>query len=113
LARVRAGNLCGDYRDHRLDSIQIPIVDGYEATTTIRGWERENHRRRTPIVALTAAVLEEATHRTKAAGCDAHITEPVRKATLLEAIRDAVEGNQLDDGRNDVANLKEETCRTE
>ena len=83
-----------------LMDIQMPIVDGYEATTTIRSWEREHNRRRTPIVALTASALEEAVHRTKAAGCDAHVTKPVKKSTLLEAIRDAVESNQSDDERD-------------
>ena len=46
-----------------LMDIQMPIVDGYEAASTIRGWERANNRRRTPIVALTASALEEAVHR--------------------------------------------------
>jgi CheY-like chemotaxis protein/two-component sensor histidine kinase len=96
-----------------LMDIQMPIVDGYEATSTIRDWERANDRRRTPIVALTASALDEAVHRTKAAGCDAHVTKPVRKATLLDAIRDAVEMNQLDDERVDVNNPKEATCLTE
>ncbi len=96
-----------------LMDIQMPIVDGYEATTRIRGWERENHRRRTPIVALTASAMEEAGHRTKAAGCDAHVTKPVRKSTLLDAIRHAMEGNPLDNAAGDLSNLKEETCRTE
>ncbi len=96
-----------------LMDIQMPIVDGYEATTAIRGWERANDRPRTPIVALTASALEEAVHRTKAAGCDAHVTKPVRKATLLDAIRDAIEPNQLDDQRAEVADHKEEICRTE
>jgi CheY-like chemotaxis protein len=91
----------------------MPIVDGYEATSTIRVWEVANSRRRTPIVALTASALEEAVIRIRAAGCDAHVTKPVKKSTLLDAIRDAVEGNQSDDERADVANLKEETCRTE
>jgi len=93
--------------------IQMPIVDGYEATITIRAWERANNRRRTPILALTASALEEAVHRTKAAGCDAHVTKPVRKSTLLDAIRNAIEENPLDDERADLANLTEETCPTE
>jgi PAS domain S-box-containing protein len=95
-----------------LMDIQMPIVDGYEATTIIRSWERANHRRRTPIVALTASALEEAVHRTKAAGCDAHVTKPVKKSTLLDAIRNAVEKNLPDDERADLANLEEETCPT-
>ena len=96
-----------------LMDIQMPIVDGYEATTTIRNWERENKRRRTPIVALTASALEEAVQRTKAAGCDAHVTKPVKKSTLLDAIRDAVEGDRSDDEPNNVGSHEEETWRTE
>jgi CheY-like chemotaxis protein len=95
-----------------LMDIQMPIVDGYEATSTIRVWEAANSRHRTPIVALTASALEEAVHRTKEAGCDAHVTKPVRKATLLDAIRDAVEAAPSNDGRTNVANPKEEPCRT-
>ncbi len=96
-----------------LMDIQMPNVDGYEATSTIRVWEVANSRRRTPIVALTASALEEAVHRTKEAGCDAHITKPVKKSTLLDAIRDAVEGGASDDEGTAATNLKEETCRTE
>jgi len=95
-----------------LMDIQMPIIDGYEATSTIRIWEVANSRPRTPIVALTASALEEAVHRTKAAGCDAHVTKPVKKSTLLDAIRDAIEMSALDDDEAVVANHKEETCRT-
>ncbi len=96
-----------------LMDIRMPIVDGYQATSRIRGWERANNRRRTPIVALTASALEEAAHRTKAAGCDAHVTKPVKKSTLLDAIRGAIEGSPLGDERADLINLKEATCQTE
>jgi CheY-like chemotaxis protein len=95
-----------------LMDIQMPIVDGYEATSTIRVWEVVNGRHRTPIVALTASALEEAVHRTKEAGCDAHVTKPVKKSTLLDAIRDAVEAAPSNDARANAANLKEEPCRT-
>ena len=74
-----------------LMDIQMPIVDGYEAVKRIRSWERDTHRSRTPIIALTASALEEAATLIIAAGCDAHVTKPVRKSTLLKAIRDAVE----------------------
>src|SRR6202041_2487882 len=77
--------------------IQMPIVDGYEATSTIRVWEGAHSRHRTPIVALTASALEDAAHRTRAAGCDAHVTKPVKKSTLLEAIRNAVETSQFEE----------------
>ncbi|HEY9159081.1 hybrid sensor histidine kinase/response regulator [Candidatus Binatus sp.] len=96
-----------------LMDIRMPIVDGYQATTRIRGWERANNRRRTPIVALTASALEEAAHRTKAAGCDAHVIKPIKKSTLLDVIRGAIEANPLDHQRADLIDLKEGACQTE
>jgi PAS domain S-box-containing protein len=96
-----------------LMDIQMPNVDGYEATSTIRVSELTNGRPRTPIVALTASALEEAVRLTKEAGCDAHITKPVKKSTLLEAIRDAIEGNPLDHEGTEATDLKEETCLIE
>jgi PAS domain S-box-containing protein len=96
-----------------LMDIQMPNIDGFEATSTIRVWEAANGRRRTPIVALTASATGEAMHRTLEAGCDAHVTKPVKKSTLLDAIRNALEVSALDDDRDAIANLKEETCRTE
>jgi signal transduction histidine kinase/CheY-like chemotaxis protein len=102
-----------DRFDLVLMDIQMPIVDGYEATRAIRGWERDHGRRRTPVVALTASALEDAADRTTAAGCDAHVTKPVKKSTLLKAIRDAVEENPSDDAAANLIDLKENICRTE
>ncbi len=73
-----------------LMDMQMPEVDGYTATRAIRDWERDHNQPRTPILALTASALDENLHCTQEAGCDAHITKPVRKATLLEAIHRAV-----------------------
>ena len=81
----------GDY-DLVLMDIQMPVVDGYAATRAIRDWEREHNRARTPIIALTASVFNEAVRLTRAAGCDAHLGKPIGKATLLRAIYEAVGG---------------------
>ncbi len=78
----------GDY-DLVLMDIQMPLVDGYAATRAIRDWEREHNRARTPIIALTASVFNEAIRLTRAAGCDAHVGKPISKAMLLRAIYDA------------------------
>ncbi|MGH7918136.1 MAG: response regulator, partial [Candidatus Binataceae bacterium] len=75
-----------------LMDIQMPVVDGYTAVETIRAWEREKRQEPTPIIALTASALDEAVQRSLAAGCTAHIAKPVRKATLLEAIKSSVRG---------------------
>jgi CheY-like chemotaxis protein len=62
-----------------LMDIQMPEVDGYAATRAIRQWERDHGRPRTPIVALTASAVDDAVRGTREAGCDAHVTKPVKK----------------------------------
>jgi len=69
-----------------LMDIQMPVMDGHAATRAIRDWERDNHRAPTPIVALSAAALSESFISSRAAGCDEHVTKPIRKAALLEVI---------------------------
>jgi signal transduction histidine kinase/CheY-like chemotaxis protein len=81
--------LANDY-DLVLMDIQMPEVDGYDATRAMRRWESERAQARTPILALTAAALEENIRSTREAGCDMHVTKPVKKNTLLAAIRSAV-----------------------
>jgi CheY-like chemotaxis protein len=66
--------------------VQMPEVDGLAATRMIRLWEKENHRVATPIVALTASALEEDVQRTLAAGCDLHLSKPIKKRVLLDTI---------------------------
>ncbi|MEI6314734.1 MAG: response regulator, partial [Syntrophus sp. (in: bacteria)] len=66
--------------------VQMPVMDGYTATRAIRSWEKEQGRERTPIVALTAYALKEDVQRSLDAGCDGHITKPLKKATFLNAI---------------------------
>ena len=69
-----------------LMDIQMPVMDGYDATRAIRLWEEENGVPRAPIVALTAHALAEEAARCVAVGCDAHLTKPIRKKELLSAI---------------------------
>ncbi|MGO9449877.1 MAG: PAS domain S-box protein [Candidatus Binataceae bacterium] len=73
-----------------LMDIQMPEVDGYSATRAIRRWEQKHNLPRTAILALTASALEENVRATREAGCDLHVTKPVKKNTLLQAIRDAI-----------------------
>jgi two-component system sensor histidine kinase/response regulator len=95
-----------------LMDIQMPIVDGYEAVRTIRRWEQANHKIRTPIIALTASALGDAASHTRDAGCDVHVTKPVKKSTLLDAIRHAVQPNHKAAGRSDPAHAGEDIWRT-
>ena len=74
-----------DY-DVILMDIQMPVMDGYTAVRKIRAWEEDNKRARTPIIALTASALDEAVRQIKQAGFDLHVSKPVKRATLLNAI---------------------------
>lgn len=69
-----------------LMDVQMPVMDGLQATTTIRQWERAEGRRPTPIIALTAQALTEEREKSLAAGYTAHLTKPIKKADLLKAI---------------------------
>jgi two-component system, sensor histidine kinase and response regulator len=67
--------------------IQMPVLDGFEATLRIREWERRHEMARTPIVALSGSVFEDSVRRIKEAGCDGHLAKPVKKAAIFEVIR--------------------------
>jgi len=70
-----------------LMDIQMPVMDGYEATKAIRAWERDHDLSPTQIIALTALALKEEAAKIFQSGCNTHITKPVKKTTLLEVLQ--------------------------
>lgn len=66
--------------------MQMPVMDGIQATAAIRHWEREHQRKPTPIVALTANAFKEDIDKSHEVGCTAHLTKPIKRKALLEAI---------------------------
>ena len=66
---------------------EMPVMDGYSATREIRTLGA------TPIFLLTAHALKEARARSCKAGCTEHLTKPIKRATLLEAINKFVPVN--------------------
>ncbi len=72
--------------DAILMDIQMPIMDGYEAIQKIRAWETENDRNPAYVIAFTAHAMTEESERIRATGFDVHLTKPIRKKRLLEAI---------------------------
>ena len=69
-----------------LMDVQMPIMDGLEATRKIREHEKETSRGRIPIIALTAAAMEEDRQACLEAGCDDFISKPVNLDKLTQAL---------------------------
>jgi PAS domain S-box-containing protein len=80
------------FRQSRYDLVfmdmQMPVMDGYRATGEIRAYEKSAGLPRTPVVALTAYALKEEVQKSLEAGCNAHVTKPVKKAVILAVIRE-------------------------
>lgn len=69
------------FRNHTLDLIlmdlQLPAKSGYEITYEIRRIEHEGQKPRTPIVAVTAFMLDDAAERCRKAGMDDCVAKPL------------------------------------
>ena len=68
-----------------LMDVQMPLLNGFQATSAIRELERERGSH-TPIVAMTAHALKEDEQRCLAAGMDAYISKPIDFMQALQVI---------------------------
>lgn len=80
LARSGSG-----YFDVILMDVQMPEMDGYEATRRIRGF-RDRSLATVPIIAMTANAFAEDRHSAFAAGMDSYISKPFDVSELLQVI---------------------------
>ncbi|MCG8392652.1 MAG: ATP-binding protein [Pseudomonadales bacterium] len=69
-----------------LMDVQMPVMDGLEATRELRRWEREKGRAPMPVVALTANAMDEERERCFAAGMNAHLAKPFRRQQLTRVL---------------------------
>ncbi|MBF0158040.1 MAG: response regulator [Magnetococcales bacterium] len=76
----------GKLYDLVLMDLQMPVMDGYDATREIRQWEQQKKRKPTPILALTAHTRKEDVDRSLQVGCNEHLTKPISRKQLLEAV---------------------------
>ncbi|HYI29728.1 MAG TPA: response regulator [Bradyrhizobium sp.] len=68
-----------------LMDIQLPVMDGYEATRRLKA---DPALRSIPIIAITSYAMGEDEKRARAAGCDDFVPKPYSPRLLLEKIRE-------------------------
>ena len=70
-----------------LMDIQMPIMDGYEATRQIRAIE-DTARASVPIVAMTANAFDEDRQKAMEAGMNGHVAKPIDIPRLMDTLKD-------------------------
>jgi two-component system cell cycle response regulator DivK len=76
---------CSERPDLILMDIQLPVLDGYEATRRIRAVAE---LKSTPIIAVTSYALSGDEAKTRAAGCDSYVAKPFSPRELLAKVRE-------------------------
>jgi two-component system, cell cycle response regulator DivK len=76
-----------DRPDLILMDIQLPLLDGYEATRRIKA---DPALRSIPVIVVTSYALSGDESKARAAGCDAYITKPYSPRAILAKIREYV-----------------------
>ena len=76
-----------------LMDMRMPVMDGLEATRTIRAMEREDAKT-IPVIALTANAFDEDVQRSMQAGLNAHLSKPVEPDTLYATLENLIRERQ-------------------
>jgi PAS domain S-box-containing protein len=84
----------GDEYDLILMDIQMPVMDGYEASRRIRSMS-DPHKAEIPILAMTANAFREDKHCAYEAGMNGHLTKPIQVEELCQAIEKQIEQNSI------------------
>jgi two-component system cell cycle response regulator DivK len=74
-----------EHPDLILMDIQLPVIDGYEATRRIKAAPESKH---IPIIAVTSYALSGDEAKARAAGCDGYIAKPYSPRQILAMVRD-------------------------
>ena len=83
-----------EHYDVVLMDVQMPEMDGFEATRTIRDKEKKlNPIPHTPIIAMTANAMKGDRERCLEAGMDGYVSKPVKRETLFTEIERVLENN--------------------
>jgi signal transduction histidine kinase/DNA-binding response OmpR family regulator len=79
-----------DSFDLVLMDLQMPLMDGLQATAAIREAEAGTSRR-VPIIAMTAHAMREDQERCLAAGMDGYLSKPIQSSTILSKIQECLD----------------------
>jgi signal transduction histidine kinase/CheY-like chemotaxis protein len=85
VAVARIEEVADGYYDLVFMDIQMPVMNGYEATRAIRSLDRE-YTRKLPIVAMTANAFAEDVHASTGSGMNAHISKPIEMDALRKVL---------------------------
>ena len=80
-----------DEFDLILMDVQMPRLNGYEATKRIRSMI-DPHKAKIPIVAMTANAFEEDKRQALETGMNAHIAKPIEISKLMETLNGVFKG---------------------
>ncbi len=75
----------------------MPVMDGYQATQAIREWEAKNSLPRTPIIAMTANVLQSDREKCLQAGMDDYLSKPIQLQKVIDILQQWIPTLQQDD----------------
>ena len=78
------------YYDAVLMDVRMPVMDGLEATATLRALDREDAKT-VPIIAMTANAFDDDVQRSLQAGMSAHLSKPVEPERLFETLDKLIE----------------------
>jgi two-component system, sensor histidine kinase len=96
---------CAHSFDLVLMDVEMPVLNGYQATAEIRAQQAASGMR-TPIWALTAHVPGDGDEECTASGMDAYLTKPVDRSALRQMLRDLAASHHRglhDDGRQPIS----------
>ena len=93
LALERFKNSAAGEFDAVLMDVQMPVMNGYEATRAIRSLERRDAKT-IPIIAMTANAFDDDIEKSRAAGMNAHLAKPIEPERLYQTLYDFIFGKE-------------------
>jgi two-component system sensor histidine kinase/response regulator len=109
--RIAVDRLANESFDIVLMDVQMPVMDGLEATAAIRAREKQTGAH-VPIIAMTAHAMKGDREQCFAAGMDGYVAKPIRSEELLAALEEFAEKTEVSSDQepheSEISNLGSE-----